>query len=145
MMQCITRFPCFCRFVSGQKIQVCRLMGGVQEPHQPIGYVSINIHLHLFHYSDVIMGAMASQITNLAIVYSTVYSNADQRKQLSSGLIGHFAGNSPLTGEFPAQIASNAENVSIWWRHHASACWILTSTDKRIVLDTASFFPVVSL
>ena len=27
-------------------------------------------------------------------------------------------GNSPMTGEFPAQMASNAENVSIWWRHH---------------------------
>ena len=27
-------------------------------------------------------------------------------------------GNSPLTGEFPTQRASNAENVSIWWRHH---------------------------
>ena len=27
-------------------------------------------------------------------------------------------GNSPVTGEFPAQRASNAENVSIWWRHH---------------------------
>ena len=27
-------------------------------------------------------------------------------------------GNSPETGEFPAQRASNAENVSIWWRHH---------------------------
>ena len=30
------------------------------------------------------------------------------------------AGNSPVTSEFPAQRASNAENVSIWWRHHAS-------------------------
>ena len=28
--------------------------------------------------------------------------------------------NSPGTGEFPAQMASNAENVSIWWRHHGS-------------------------
>ena len=27
-------------------------------------------------------------------------------------------GNSPVTGEFPAQMASNAENVSIWWRRH---------------------------
>ena len=26
--------------------------------------------------------------------------------------------NSPETGEFPAQMASNAENVSIWWRNH---------------------------
>ena len=31
---------------------------------------------------------------------------------------GLCAGNSPGTGEFPAQRASNAENVSIWWRHH---------------------------
>ena len=28
------------------------------------------------------------------------------------------AGNTPVTGEFPAQRDSNAENVSIWWRHH---------------------------
>ena len=32
---------------------------------------------------------------------------------------GLCAGNSPVTGEFPAQMASNGENVSIWWRHHA--------------------------
>ena len=31
-----------------------------------------------------------------------------------------WAGNSPVTGEFPAQKASNAENVSIWWRHVCS-------------------------
>ena len=29
-------------------------------------------------------------------------------------------GNSPGTGEFPSQMASFAENVSIWWRHHAN-------------------------
>ena len=31
---------------------------------------------------------------------------------------GCCAGNSPVTDEFPAQRASNVENVSIWWRHH---------------------------
>ena len=31
---------------------------------------------------------------------------------------GLCAGNSPVPGQFPAQMASNAENVSIWWRHH---------------------------
>ena len=36
------------------------------------------------HYSDVIMGAIASQITSLTIVSSTVYSGADQRKHQSS-------------------------------------------------------------
>ena len=33
-------------------------------------------------------------------------------------ITGLCAGTSPGTGEFPAQMASNAENVSIWWRHH---------------------------
>ena len=37
-----------------------------------------------YHYNDVITGAMASQITSLAIVYSTVYSGTDQRKHQSS-------------------------------------------------------------
>ena len=41
-------------------------------------------HHKQWHYSDVIMGAIASQITNLAKVYSTVYSDADQRKHQSS-------------------------------------------------------------
>ena len=36
------------------------------------------------HYGDVIMSAIASQITSLTIVYSTVYSGADQRKHESS-------------------------------------------------------------
>ena len=64
------------------------------------------------------MGAMASQITSLTIVNSTVYSVADQRKHQSPRIIGLCEGNSPGTGEFPVQRASNAENASIWWRHH---------------------------
>ena len=39
------------------------------------------------HYDDVIMGAIASQITSFTSVYSTVYSGADQRKyQISASL-----------------------------------------------------------
>ena len=60
------------------------------------------------------MSMMASQITSLTIVYSTFYSGADQRKLHITGLC---EGNSPVTVEFPAQRASNAENLSIWWRH----------------------------
>ena len=44
---------------------------------------------------------------------------------------GLCAGNSPETGEFLAQMASYAENVFIWWRHHAAArlwhVWVITS------------------
>ena len=34
-------------------------------------------------------------------------------------ITGLCAGNSPGTSEFPSQMASNEENVTIWWRHHA--------------------------
>ena len=69
------------------------------------------------HYSVVIMGAMASQITSLTIVYLILNSGADQRKHQSSASLVF------VTGEFPAQMASNAENVSIWLRHHVLTDW----------------------
>ena len=40
---------------------------------------------------------------------------------------GLFAGNSPMTCEFPAQRASNAEHVSIWWRHQGYMFWVIES------------------
>ena len=42
-------------------------------------------------------------------------------------------GNSPVTGEFPAQTASNAENVSIWWRHHDT--WDVMHNDEIFCLQ----------
>ena len=44
------------------------------------------------HYGDIIMGAIASQITSLTIVYSTVYSDADQRKHQSSASLAFVRG-----------------------------------------------------
>ena len=52
------------------------------------------------------MGRVASQITSLPIVYSTVYSDADERKHQSSTPLPFVRGNSPGTGEFPGQMAS---------------------------------------
>ena len=56
------------------------------------------------HYSDVRIGAIASQITSLTIVYSIVYLSADQRKHQSSALLAFLRGihrrpvNSPHKG-----------------------------------------------
>ena len=56
------------------------------------------------HNNDVIIGALASQITNLTIVYSTVYSGPDQRKHQSSASLPFVRGihrwpvNSPHKG-----------------------------------------------
>ena len=44
------------------------------------------------HYCDVIMGAIASQVTSITIVYSTVYSDADQRKHQSSASLAFVRG-----------------------------------------------------
>ena len=59
------------------------------------------------------MSAMASQITSHTIVYSTVYSGVDQRTHLSSASLAF------VWGIHRWPVASNAENVFIWWRHHA--------------------------
>ena len=48
--------------------------------------------IDLNHYNDVIMSTMASQITSLTIVYSTVYSGADQRKHQSSASLAFVLG-----------------------------------------------------
>ena len=42
-------------------------------------------------------------------------------------------GNSPVTGEFPAPGASNAENVSIWWRHHEVSLILCLTTMGMLV------------
>ena len=50
------------------------------------------IYSHYEHYSVVIMGTMASQITSLTIVYSTICSGADQRKHQSPALLAFVRG-----------------------------------------------------
>ena len=67
------------------------------------------------------MSVMASQITGVSIVYSIVYSFVQARikSNIEAPRYWPFSeGISPVIGESLAQRASNAENVSIWWRHH---------------------------
>ena len=54
---------------------------------------------------------------------------------------GLCVGNSPGTGEFPAQMASNAESVSIWWRHHETVIvvWITEFYIKLKWLDSSDY------
>ena len=110
-------------------------------------YTSDSAESRIGHYSHVIMGTMASQINSLTIVYSTVYSGADQRKHQSSASLAF------VPGDLPAQMASNAENVSIWWRHHDMSkptnIRAQTNTTRHgrvnifmcIVLERAPFIP----
>ena len=89
------------------------------------------------HYNDVIMGVMASQITNLPIGYSTVYLVADQRKHQSSASLAFVRGihrsqvNSPhkrpvMRKMFPFDdVIMMAANVRPWL-----LCWRSDATHK---------------
>ena len=86
-----------------------------------------NDFLLRWHYSDVIMSAMASQITGVTIVDSTVCSGADQRKHQSSASLAFVRGNDRW---FPAQRTRNADNVlmtSLWC---GMFCWLFYSFFK---------------
>ena len=72
------------------------------------------------HYSDIIMSAMASQITIMSIICSAICSGTHQRKLQSSALLAFVRGNPLVTGRVPSQRASNMESISIWWCHHGT-------------------------
>ena len=71
---------------------------------------------HIQHDSDVIMSAMVSQITGVCLLNRLFRCRSKKTWKLR--VTGLCEGNSPMTGEFPSQRISNAENASIWWRHH---------------------------
>ena len=71
-------------------------------------------------------------------------SRRKSKKTSKLSVTGLFEGNSPVTGEFPSQRASDEENVSIWchrscrwtshdWLHHWPACIMLHSIAKCII------------
>ena len=74
------------------------------------------------HYRDVIMGAMMSQITDVSGVNSAVFFQAEIKENMEALR----AVNTLVT----SQRASNAENVSIWGRHHAGEDFVATNGTK---------------
>ena len=115
-----------------------------------------------FYYIDVIMGAITSQITSLTIVFSTVYSDADQRKHQSSASLAFERGihwgpvNSPhkwpVTRKmFPfydviMNVLGSIFSVYIWWSTHQSIHGDSTngarlSADPLMTMNIARIFP----
>ena len=77
------------------------------------------------HHIDVIMTTLnndhlkspASRLFTQTFIQTQIKENIKAPRHWP--LCGEFTG----TGEFPAQRASYAVNVSIWWRHHVMAPW----------------------
>ena len=69
-------------------------------------------HCRWSHYGDVVMGTVASQTTSSHHCLLDRLFGCRWKKTSKLRVTGLCVGNSPETGEFPAQMASNAENVS---------------------------------
>ena len=84
--------------------------------HHLKNIVSNVIHIisYSFHYSDIIMMVMASQITqHLDCLLNHLFRRRSS-KTSKLCITGLCEGNSPVTNEYPTQRASNKENVFIW-------------------------------
>ena len=62
------------------------------------------------------MNAMASQVTGVSL-FTQSFVQAQIKENIKALRHWSCEDNSPVTGKFPATRASNAEKVSIWWRH----------------------------
>ena len=86
----------------------------------------VNLYLNV-HYNDVIKGTIASQFTSLTIVYSTAYSDADQRKHQSSASLAFVRGihrvpvNSPQKWPVTRKIFPLDDVIMSWPIY---TCWI---------------------
>ena len=102
--------------------------------------------ISLIHYIDVKVGTMASQITSLTIVYTTVYSSTDQRKHQSSASLAFVQGihrspvNSPHKGPVTQKmfqfddvimiVPLTKESIHISWSYEFSCCILSTENLK---------------
>ena len=97
------------------------------------------------HYGGVIMGAIASQITSLTIVYSTVYSEADQRKYQSSASLAFGRGihRGPVNSPYKWPVTRKMypfDDVIMYFRsfHAAYTCtWYNASRMNEYTESTA--------
>ena len=105
-------------------------------------YQNFTGHVFNMYYSDVIMRAMASQIyRHINSLLKRLFRRRWKKtsKLLVTGLCDV---NSPVTGEFPTQRASNAINVSISWRHPVVTFPVYRSCDGKLGSPVA-FVPLV--
>ena len=84
-----------------------------------------------WHYSDIIMSTMASQITSLRVVYSKFYSGADERKHQSFASLAFVMGIHRWPVNSPHNWPVTRKHVSIWLSlHEIWSSYILPGNDE---------------
>ena len=93
------------------------------------------------HCSDVIISAMASQITSLTIVYSTIYSGASQRKHQSFASLAFVRGihrwpvNSPHKGPVTRKMFPFGDAIMTIQCAHVCSEWCIAGLGTGALLD----------
>ena len=87
------------------------------------------------------MGAIASQITSPTIVYSTVIQSRIKESIKAPASLAFVQEIHREPDEFLVQMASNAENVSIWWRHHTGSGELDVDADVAVDVDRDRALP----
>ena len=100
---------------------------------------SLTLRASYNHYSDVIMATMASQITSITIVHTTVYSGADQRKRQNSASLALVWGIHRWPANSPHKLPVTQkmfpfDDVFMWLPNETFFCHIgqYLTTTKRI-------------
>ena len=115
-------------------------------------YSLILISINLFrtmHYDDVTMGTIASQITNLTIVYSTLYSGADQSKHQRPASLAFVWGihrgpvNSPHKWPVTRKMFPSGDVIMADWLQGHHICFNYNEDTLTIVDMTDKTWPTV--
>ena len=130
-------------------------------PVQPVMEISLKWHLRFSNRGENSTRKLASETVGLPFLWRHNGRGSVSNHQPHDCLLNHLfrrrskktsklrvtglcAGNSPGTGEFPAQMASYAENVSIWWRHHAlhmASSPTIELFSRHLIFAVGNFIP----
>ena len=123
----------------GRSADCCAEVCGLSKNHKRIPVQDNACTESTTHYIDVIMGAMAPQITSLTTIYSTVYSGADQRKHQSSASLAFVRGihrwlvNSPHKGPVTRKMFPFDDVIMHWRRLRLRRQWLHIDNDAKHV------------
>ena len=141
---------------------VCNNMGGELTPRTPKYFFVPDNHKQIFWLTFPYKLCRSKVMANVKCLVTYIHISLRWRHNERDGVSNHWRrddllnrlfmrtsgktpknsvtgicdGNSPVTDEFPSHRTSNAENVSIWWRHHVSVYWAVY-TSKYIACTIA--------
>ena len=133
--------------LSMYRLPVCRYHNNGNKKHSLYRLFNTKLFIPwtndgIFHYSDVIMGAMSSQMTGVSIVCTTVCSGADQRKHQSSASLAFVRGihrsqvNSPHKGPVTGKLSPLDDVIMRNWTSGNKFLWEFNQNKVQLKISS---------